>query len=49
MKLGKPDTLTLSWSVFRVIRSVDRMGADAAARTCDKDGFPMREGLAAQA
>ena len=41
-KFNLADTVTLSRSVFRVIRSLDRMGADAAARTCEKDGFPMR-------
>jgi hypothetical protein len=47
-KFNLADTVTLSRSVFRVIRSLDRMGADAAARTCEKDGFPMRGALAAQ-
>ena len=48
-KFNLADTVTLSRSVFRVIRSLDRMGADTAARTCDRDGFPMREQPAAQA
>ena len=47
-KFNLADTVTLSRSVFRVIRSQDRMGTDAAARTCEKDGFPMRGALAAQ-
>ena len=46
--LGLVDTVTLSRSVFRVIRSLDRMGTDAAARTCEKDGPSMRGQLAAQ-
>jgi hypothetical protein len=48
-KFNLADTVTLSRSVFRVIRSLDRMGTDATARTCDKDGLSMREPLAAQA
>ena len=48
-KFNLADTVTLSRSVFRVIRSLDRMGTDAAARTCEKDGVPMRKQLAAQA
>ena len=48
-KFNLADTVTLSRSVFRVIRSLDRMGTDAAARTCGKDGSPMRGPLAAQA
>jgi hypothetical protein len=48
-KFNLADTVTLSRSVFRVIRSLDRMGTDAAARTCVKDGLSMREPLAAQA
>ena len=43
------DTLTLSRSVFRVIRSQNRMGKDAAARTCEEDVLPMREPPAAPA
>ena len=39
-KFNLADTVTLSRSVFRVIRSLDRMGTDAAARTCEKDGLP---------
>ena len=48
-KFNLADTVTLSRSVFRVIRSLDRMGTDATARTCEKDGLPMREQPAAQA
>lgn len=48
-KFNLADTVTLSRSVFRVIGSLDRMGADAAARTCEKDGPSMRGPLAAQA
>ena len=48
-KFNLADTVTLSRSVFRVIRSLDRMGTDATARTCEKDGLSMREPLAAQA
>jgi hypothetical protein len=48
-KFNLADTVTLSRSLFRVIRDLDRMGADTAARTCDKDGLSMREPLAAQA
>jgi hypothetical protein len=48
-KFNLADTVTLSRSVFRVIRSLDRMGTDIAARTCEKDGLPMRKQLAAQA
>jgi hypothetical protein len=48
-KFNLADTVTLSRSVLRVIRSLDRMGADATARTCEKDGLSMRESLAAQA
>ncbi len=48
-KFNLADTVTLSRSVFRVIRSLDRMGADATARTCEKDGPSMRRPLAAQA
>jgi len=48
-KFNLADTVTLSRSVFRVIRSLDRMGMDAAARTCGKDGPSMRGPLAAQA
>ena len=48
-KFNLADTVTLSKSVFRVIRSLDRMGTDAAARTCEKDGPSMRGPLAAQA
>jgi hypothetical protein len=47
-KFNLADTVTLSRSVFRVIRSLDRMGTDATARTCEKNGFPMREQPAAQ-
>ncbi len=35
-KFSLADTVTLSRSVFRVIRSLDRMGRDAAARTCEE-------------
>ena len=35
-KFNLADTVTLSRSVFRVIRSLDRMGMDATARTCGK-------------
>jgi hypothetical protein len=38
-KFNLADTVTLSRSVFRVIRSLDRMGTDAAARTCEKTGL----------
>jgi len=38
-KFNLADTVTLSKSVFRVIRSLDRMGIDAAARTCEKTGL----------
>ncbi len=38
-KFNLADTVTLSRSVFRVIRSLDRMGEDAAARTCEKTGL----------
>lgn len=48
-KFNLADTVTLSRSVFRVIRSLDRMGTDAAARTCEKDGPWMTRPLAAQA
>jgi hypothetical protein len=48
-KFNLADTVTLSRSVFRVIRSLDRMGTDTTTRTCDKDGLSMREPLAAQA
>lgn len=48
-KFNLADTVTLSRSVFRVIRSLDRMGMDATARTCEKDGLSMRESPAAQA
>ena len=48
-KFNLADTVTLSRSVFRVIRSLDRMGTDATARTCEKDGLLMREQPAAQA
>jgi hypothetical protein len=48
-KFNLADTVTLSRSVFRVIRSLDRMGTDATARTCDQDGLSMREPPAAQA
>lgn len=48
-KFNLADTVTLSRSVFRVIRSLDRMGMDAATRTCAKDGLSMRKPLAAQA
>src|SRR5271170_4218304 len=37
-KYNLADTVTLSRSVFRVIRDMDRMGTDAAARTCGKTG-----------
>lgn len=37
-KFDGADTVTLSRSVFRVIRDLDRMGRDAAARTGDKTG-----------
>jgi hypothetical protein len=48
-KFNLADTVTLSRSVFRVIRSLDRMGTDATARMCDKNGPSMRGPLAAQA
>ena len=38
-KFNLADTVTLSRSIFRVIRSLDRMGRDAAARTCEKTGL----------
>ena len=38
-KFNLADTVTLSRSVFRVIRSLDRMGTDAAAGTLEKTGF----------
>src|SRR5262245_59570863 len=38
-KFNLADTVTLSRSVFRVIRDLDRMGKDAAARTCEKPGL----------
>ena len=38
-KFNLADTVTLSRSVFRMIRSVDRMGRDAVARTCKKRAF----------
>ena len=37
-KFNLADTVTLSRSVFRVIRDLDRMGEDATARTCEKPG-----------
>jgi hypothetical protein len=37
-KFNLADTVTLSRSVFRVIRSMDRMGRDATARKCEKPG-----------
>lgn len=37
-KFNLADTVTLSKSVFRVIRNLDRMGIDATARTCEKTG-----------
>jgi hypothetical protein len=37
-KFNLADTVTLSRSVFRVIRDLDRMGVDATARTCEKTG-----------
>lgn len=48
-KFNLADTVTLSRSVFRVIRSIDRMGMDTTARTCGKDGLLMKRPLAAQA
>lgn len=38
-KFNLADTVTLSRSVFRVMRSLDRMGTDATARTCEKTGL----------
>jgi hypothetical protein len=35
-KFNLADTVTLSRSIFRVIRDMDRMGEDATARTCEK-------------
>ena len=48
-KFNLADTVTLSRSVFRVIRSLDRMGTDATARTCAKDGPAVSGPPAAQA
>src|SRR5579871_1719496 len=48
-KFNLADTVTLSRSVFRVVRSLDRMGTDAAAGTLEKDGPSMSWPPAAQA
>ena len=48
-KFNLADTVTLSRSLFRVVRSMDRMGTDATASTFDEDGLSMRKPPAAQA
>lgn len=42
-KFNLADTVTLSRSVFRVNRNLDRMGVDATARTCERDGLLMKK------
>lgn len=48
-KFNLADTVTLSKSVFRVIRSLDRMGTDATAGTFGQDGPSVSWPPAAQA